>query len=62
MKDEVFKVYIIIKRWEYSPNFTIVGVYSSKKAATDKLTELDALDSYSLDSYDYEIVEEYVTD
>ena len=51
------KVYIIVKAGAFGSDSTIVGVYSSKKAATDKLLELDAVDSY-----DYEIVEEYVND
>jgi hypothetical protein len=51
------KVYIIVKAGAFGSNSTIEGVYSSKKAATDKLVELGAEDNY-----DYEIVEEYVDD
>ena len=50
------KVYIVTKNTAYNGT-EIIGVYSSKKAATDKLVELGAVDNY-----DYEIVEEYVND
>ena len=50
------KVYIVTKDTTYNRT-QIIAVYSNKKAATDKLMELNPDGNY-----DYEIVEEYVND
>jgi hypothetical protein len=49
------KVYIVIKNRNFGSS--IIGVYSSKIAASAKLVEVGGIDNY-----DYEVVEEYVED